>query len=99
MAIRKASERQTTSIRMTSELRAELEASASKAGRSLSQEIEFRLWSSLRDDRLLPLTGNILNELLRVKNMVGLQAVPRRQGVARASAARITGGGSKRLGC
>ena len=42
--------RKTTSTRITSETRAQLEEAAAQSGRSLAQEIEFRLEQSFRKD-------------------------------------------------
>ncbi len=45
--------RKTLSTRITSELRDRLDKSADESGRSLSQEIEFRLDQSFRDEKAL----------------------------------------------
>ena len=45
--------RKTLSTRITSELRDRLDKSADESGRSLSQEIEFRLEQSFRDQKAL----------------------------------------------
>ncbi len=45
--------RKTLSTRITSELRDRLDKSADESGRSLSQEIEFRLEQSFRDEKAL----------------------------------------------
>ena len=50
---KRADRRKTTSTRITPETRAKLEAAAAQSGRSLAQEIEFRLEQSFEGDEAL----------------------------------------------
>jgi hypothetical protein len=45
-------ERVPMSFRVTPELKAKMDAAAEESGRSVTQEIEFRLEQSFRDDRI-----------------------------------------------
>ena len=79
MAVRRASERedtrQPTSVRMNSELRAKIEDAASRAGRSLTQEIEHRLERSFSEQKMLEMAGRFLDEAREIKEAAKARAL------------------------
>jgi hypothetical protein len=63
--------REPISIRTTPSVKARMAVAASKSGRSLTQEIEFRLEKSLEQDDLLKIYSSLAEQAERVHGVIG----------------------------